>query len=173
MLKICALFFSLCCIFSSSASAQNPQTLEKLQDQQRQQSIDLAVLEKTTASKIESQDKRIADLGLTTAQQSNHMAAVANQTTQLGNYIAWTSAALAFVGLIAGLFAYRGAVAQAKAEAKRAAEDWFEEKAANLNQEIAELRVLANTAKSEIEQTKQQATEQMAAEVIELKNAAN
>jgi tetratricopeptide (TPR) repeat protein len=151
MLKICALFFSCVFIFSSPASAQNPQALEKLQDQQRQQSIDLAVLEKNTASKLDAQDKRIADLGLTTAQQSNYMAAVANQTTQIGNYIAWTSAALAFVGLIAGLFAYRGAVSRAKLEAKQAAEEWFNEKAQGLALEIIQLKKKASSAAAQID----------------------
>jgi tetratricopeptide (TPR) repeat protein len=143
MSNICAtvlLFFS---ILSIQVSAQPAQTLEKLQEQQRQQSIDLAVLEKINAAKLDAQDKRISDLNLAATQQSNQIAIAANQTTQLGNLIAITGVVITLLVFAAGLITYFSVTAKAKTEAKQAAQDWFRD---NSNQLTAEVKQLQNQA---------------------------
>jgi tetratricopeptide (TPR) repeat protein len=102
----------------------NAEAVEKLQDR-------LVELEKETAvlkAEVDAQDKRIADgIGLHGAKVTE----LSNQTTQLGNYISYTSLALVLIGLVAGFFAFK--------RAEEIAKEWFEKNESRLHERIQHL----------------------------------
>ncbi len=112
---------------------------------------DLAVLKETSSLKLDSQDKRLADIGLTTAQHANHLAAVANQTTAVGNYISYTSILITILVLGAGFITYFSAKSKAESEARDAAEKWFNQRSIQLNADIEQLRTKVETASAQID----------------------
>lgn len=114
--------------------------LEKLEEQIRGLDKDLSVLKATVANQLDAQDKRIQDVGLTTTQQSNHLAAIANETANVGNYIGWTSFAIGLAVGLLGWFTYRDAKKQAKEEAERVSKEWLEHNEKKLNDEFERLK---------------------------------
>jgi Tfp pilus assembly protein PilO len=115
----------LFCILCAADKPALQADLDKLQDQIRTLDKDLAVLKETSSLKLDAQDKRLADVGLTTAQHANHLAAVANHTTTMGNYISYTSILITVLVLGAGFITYFSAKSKAELEARDAAEKWF------------------------------------------------
>ncbi len=140
--------------------------LEKLHDQVRALDKDLSVLKETSASKLDAQDKRLSDIALATAQHGNHLEAISNQTSLVGNYIAWTSAVITLLVFVAGFITYVSAKNRAEKEARDTAEQWFKQRAAVLTQEIEDLRLKASSASTAIAEyqegvaSKAKATEQ-------------
>ncbi|MFM8444830.1 MAG: tetratricopeptide repeat protein [Methylococcus sp.] len=132
------------CLLSGQATgADRPASaaeLEKLEEQVRELDKDLSVLKATTDKQLDAQDKRIQDIGLATAQQANHLAAIANETASVGNYIGWTSIAITVIVFMASLITYFSAKRRAQDEAKAASAEWFKENARQLQEEIAGLK---------------------------------
>lgn len=126
--------------------------LEKLQEQFRVLDKDLAILKEISAVKLDTQDKRISDIGLATAQHANHLSAISNQTTAVGNYIAWTSGVITLLVLAAGLITYFSATRRVKEESR----EWFEKNTARLHREIEALQAKVQTASGEIDGHKEQ-----------------
>ena len=125
--------------------------LEKLQEQVRTIDKDLSINKEVSSVKLDAQDKRLGDIALSTAQQANHLAAISNQTTTVGNYIAITSALITVLVLGAGFITYFSAATRAEKEARKASEGWFRENAAALQAEIQSLRIQKQNASAEIE----------------------
>ena len=126
--------------------------LDKLQEQVRVLDKDLALLKEISAVKLDAQDKRLSDIGLATAQHANHLSAISNQTTSVGNNIAWTSWGITLLLSIAGVVTYFNAASRVKAESR----EWFEKNASELRSEIAALRENAQAASGEIDGHKEQ-----------------
>jgi tetratricopeptide (TPR) repeat protein len=125
--------------------------LEKLQEQIHTIDKDLSIYKEVSAAKLDSQDKRLGDIALNTAQQANHLAAISNQTTTVGNYIAITSALITILVLIAGFITYFSAVSKAEKEARNASALWFKQNAADLQKEFEKLRAEAQKVSAQIE----------------------
>ena len=84
-------------LLGRALAADKPATqadLEKLQEQVRAIDKEFAVQKETAVIKLEALEKRQNDI---TAQQANSLAAIANQTTTVGNYIAITSMVITFL----------------------------------------------------------------------------
>ena len=111
--------------------------MDKLQEQVRTLDKELAVQREAFVRKLDDVEKRQNEI---TAQQANNLAVIANQTTSLGNYIAYTSAAITVIVFIAGFATYFSAKNKAEKEARAASAKWFEENAVNLQTQIAALR---------------------------------
>jgi tetratricopeptide (TPR) repeat protein len=126
--------------------------LDKLQEQFRVLDKELAVLKEISASKLDAQDKRISDIGFATAQHANHLSAISNQTTAVGNYIAWTSGVITLLVLAAGFITYFSATRRVKEESR----EWFERNASELRNEIQVLRENVQAASGEIDGHKEQ-----------------
>ena len=71
------------------------------------------------------------------------MAAIANQTTSVGNYIANTSIAVTVLLVVADLITFFNAKSKVVKEARIASAEWFRENAAGLQTQIATLRIEA------------------------------
>jgi tetratricopeptide (TPR) repeat protein len=139
--------------FALAADAANTATeLDKLQEQVRVLDKDLALLKEISAAKLDAQDKRISDIGLATAQQSNHLSAISNQTTSVGNYVAWTSGVITLLVLAAGFITFFSATRRVKEESR----EWFEKNTSRLHTEIEALRVKVQAASGEIDGHKEQ-----------------
>jgi tetratricopeptide (TPR) repeat protein len=126
--------------------------LDKLQEQFRVLDKDVALLKEISALKLDAQEKRISDIGLATAQHANHLSAISNQTTSVGNYIAWTSGVITLLVLAAGFITYFSATRRVKEESR----EWFEKNASALRNEIQALRKNAKAASGEIDGHKEQ-----------------
>jgi tetratricopeptide (TPR) repeat protein len=126
--------------------------LEKLQEQVRVLDKDVLVLKEVSASKLDAQDKRISDIGLATAQQSNHLSAISNQTGMVGSQIGWTSVGVTVLVFVGGLFAFWSVTTRAEIEARAASTAWFKENAIALHKEIDQLREQAAKAVEGISQ---------------------
>jgi len=139
----------------AEAVPASAEAVEKLQDRVIELEKETAVLKAELGAKIDAQDKRIADgIGLHGAKVTE----LSNQTTQLGNYISYTSLALVVIGLLAGVFAFR----RAEQIAKDQSEQWFEKNERGLHERIQHLQEKVNEvvkhaaeAKCLIEQCKQ------------------
>ena len=171
---IAFIFFLLSTFDATSAADRRPRLadVEKLDAQVRTLENDVTVLKETATIKLDAQDKRIGDLGIAAAQQANHVALVSNQTAAVGNYIAYTSIAIALFVALASIFAYRGAKQKAVEEARITSEKWFNENAEKLKNEIEALRTKVDAAKAQIDgdvadvaATKQAANTQISAAV--------
>ena len=127
--------------------------MDKLQEQVRTLDKELAVQREAFVRKLDDVEKRQIEI---TAQQANSLAAIANQTTALWNYIAYTSAAITVIVFIAGIATYFSAKSKAEKEARVASAKWFEENAVELKNQIDVLRAEAANAASQIKTQVQQ-----------------
>jgi tetratricopeptide (TPR) repeat protein len=146
--------FTALVLWSAVCVAEKPivqSDLEKLQDQIRAIDKDFAALKETSTIKLDAQDKRLADIGLTTAQHANHLAAVANQTTTVGNYISYTSILITVLVLGAGFITYFSAKNKAELEARDASEKWFNQRSIELQNEVEQLRTKVQIASAQID----------------------
>jgi tetratricopeptide (TPR) repeat protein len=107
--------------------------IKSLQEQVRALDKDTAVNKAESTARLEAQDKRIADLALSTA--------------QVGNQIAWTSAVgaalMTLFAILVGVFTYVGVTKRARAESREAAEKWLGENEKGLVDNINQLEVKA------------------------------
>ena len=141
--------------FGAALAADNAATaadMDKLQEQFRVLDKDLALLKEISAVKLDAQEKRISDIGLATSQHANHLSAISNQTTAVGNYIAWTSGVITLLVLAAGFITYFSATRRVKEESR----EWFEKNTSRLQTEIEALLVKVQTASGEIDGHKEQ-----------------
>lgn len=120
----------------------------KLQEQVRTLDKELAVQGEAFVRKLDGVEKRQNEI---TAQQANSLAALANQTTALGNYIAYTSAAITVFVFVAGIATYFSAKSKAEKEARVASKQWFDQNAAELKAEIEKLRADALAGSEQID----------------------
>lgn len=137
-------------IFAADKPA-TPADLEKLQEQIRIIDKDLIIQKEISVVRLDAQDKRLGDIALTTAQQANHLAAISNQTTTVGNYIGVTSVLITVFVFGAGFITYISAKSKAKDEARDASALWFKQNAADLQKEIEKLRAEAQKVSEQIE----------------------
>ena len=138
LILICIVF--ACALLGSVLAADKPSAqadMDKLQEQVRTLDKELAVQREAFVRKLDDVEKRQIEI---TAQQANSLAAIANQTTALGNYIAYTSAAITVIVFIAGIATYFSAKSKAEKEARVSSKQWFDQNAADLKQEIENLR---------------------------------
>ena len=112
--------------------------MDKLQEQIRTLDKELAIQREAFVTKLDDVEKRQTEI---TAQQANSLAAIANQTTSVGNYIANTSIAVTVLLVIAGLITFFNAKSKVVKEARIASAEWFRENAADLQTQIATLRL--------------------------------
>lgn len=122
------------------------QALEK-QDAERQSALhaldkELSVLKEVAATRLDAQDARIGDLDVKTGQQSNHLAAIANLTT-------WVGTAITLITLLAGFVGYVTVRQRASTEAQAAAQQWFDNHAQALADQIATLQAHVTQLRSE------------------------
>ena len=122
--------------------------MDKLQEQVRTLDKELAVQREAFVRKLDDVEKRQNEI---TAQQANNLAAIANQTTSLGNYISYTSILITILVLGAGFITYFSAKSSAKEEAREASKQWFEEMAVELNEQIESLRAKFANAATQID----------------------
>jgi len=138
------------------------EAVEKLQDRVIELEKETAVLKAELGARIDAQDKLISvGIGEFGAQVTE----LSNQTTQLGNYISYTSLALVVIGLVAGVFAFR----RAKEIAKEQSMQWFKDNQKGLteilealNQQAERVRQHAEEASSSIVQNKQNVIDETA-----------
>lgn len=143
------LFLSLCvALIASIAAPSQPATQTDIQQLQQQIQVldkELTVLKEVTANRLDSQDKRVGDLGLWTNQQANHMGAISNLSTLVGIGITIITAIIA---LVAGFSTYfttkRRAIEEAEKHAASAANEWFTKNSTELKERIDELKKLAS-----------------------------
>jgi len=147
-------------LLSLSLTPALSDTVDKLQDQVQAMDKDVTVLKEVSNARLDAQEKRIADLGLSTAQHANHLAAISNQGAQVANYVAWTSVGITFIFFAAGLVTYFSAVRRAKEEARQAAEAWLSEAGKRLHAELAELQEQGKTFRAELQGLQQQLTQE-------------
>ena len=143
-------FAILMSLLSIAFAADKPVTQADFNDLQKQvQNIDkeLAVLKETTAGLKDRQSE-------ITSGQANSLAAIANQTTTVGNYIALTSVLVTLLVFSAGSITYFSAVRKAKEEAQEASKKWFYENSAELKKQTAELQAEAHLASESIRANK-------------------
>ncbi|GLR11709.1 hypothetical protein GCM10007907_04990 [Chitinimonas prasina] len=136
-------FLSLAC-FAEAATTDLDLSREEVRAYREKTIVlekDVAFLKEATGNRLEAQDKRITDIGLSTDQHANHIAAVANQTTYLGYLIA-------FIALVGGFAAYFTATRQAK----EAANKWFESNAQELRTQIDALKNEADDLQKQLRQ---------------------
>ena len=148
------LFLCLGLLPYAANSAPTPlrDEVRQVQEQVRTLDKDVVILKEITDNRLDAQDKRIGDLGLSIAQQANYMAAISNSTTLVG-------ALITLIALIAGFVVYftarERAAAEArivaKEEARDAAQKLFEAEAASLQAQMSELRQKVTDASQEIE----------------------
>ena len=125
----------------------------RLQDQVRTLYKELAVQREAFVRKVEDVEKRQTEI---MAQQANSLAAISNQTTALGNYIAHTNAAITVSVFIAGIATYFSAKSKVEKEARVVSAKWFEENTVELKNQIEALRAEAANAASQIKTQVQQ-----------------
>ena len=125
----------------------------RLQDQVRTLDKELAVQREAFVRKVEDVEKRQTEI---MAQQANSLAAISNQTTALGNYIAHTNAAITVSVFIAGIATYFSAKSKVEKEARVVSAKWFEENTVELKNQIEALRAEAANAASQIKTQVQQ-----------------
>lgn len=150
------LLLGLCLALVASASepsqSTTPSDLQQLQQQIQALDKELTVLKEVTASRLDSQDKRVGDLGLWTSQQANHMGAISHLSSLVG-------LGITIITVAVGLLTFLSTRSRARKEAKAASASWFEEKSTELIQEIENLRQQALGAQKEVDdhitQTKQ------------------
>jgi tetratricopeptide (TPR) repeat protein len=118
-------------------------------------STEPSVLKVTTDKQLDAQDKRIQDVGLATTQQSNYLAAIANETANVGNYIGVTSLLITIISIAAGFIAYFSAMRQAQDEAKKATAQWFKENTTELEGRIEALKKHTEDAHRSITENQQ------------------
>ncbi|MFW2455079.1 tetratricopeptide repeat protein, partial [Methyloversatilis discipulorum] len=114
------------------AAPESSTDIRNTQTELRMLEKDVSTIKEHIAIRLDAQDKRVGDLGQITAQQANHIAAVATQTTFLGYLIT-------FVAFVAGLVTYLSATRRAKTEAEAASRHWFDRNAKSLLKRIEEL----------------------------------
>lgn len=149
LILICIIFAAT--LLGSVLAADKPTAqvdIDKLQEQVRTLDKELAIQREAFVRKLDDVEKRQIEI---TAQQANSLAAIANQTTVLGNFIAYTSAAITVFVFIAGIATYFSAKSKAEKEARAASKKWFEENAEHLGNQIQTLRAEANKAASQIQ----------------------
>ena len=148
------LLFSLLLAWSNTAQSSTPSDnstqVEQLKEQVRQLDKEFAVLKDVSAARLEAQDKRIADLSLYAANQSNQISAISNQNATVSNHISWTSVGITILVFLAGLITYFSAKSRAEKEAREASTKWFAENAKALRDEIDLLISRASQASREI-----------------------
>ncbi|MFX6755209.1 hypothetical protein ABTH19_19835, partial [Acinetobacter baumannii] len=66
------------------AAPESSTDIRNTQAELRMLEKDVSTIKEHIAIRLDAQDKRVGDLGQITAQQANHIAAVATQTTYLG-----------------------------------------------------------------------------------------
>lgn len=145
--RICSATVLGTCVLLSAHSAPDRATVQedvkKLQDQVHALDKDVGVFN----TKLDAQDKRIQDMQSVTSSQANHIGMVANQTTTLGNYIAWTSGVVSLLSILVGIFSFKmrdRAIQEAQAASRTVAEAWFEEKTKTLEEKIQALEAKAS-----------------------------
>ena len=123
-LIVTSIFFALTLLSSVSAAdkAAAQADVEKLQEQVRTLDKELAVQREAFIRKLDDVEKRQVEI---TAQQANSLSAIANQTTSLGNYIAYTSIAIAVFVFAAGFATYFSVKIKAVNEARVAVDEWL------------------------------------------------
>ena len=129
-------FVLLMSLLGIAFTADKPATQADFNELQKQvQSIDkdLAVLKETKAG-LEKRQNEI------TAVQANSLAAIANQTTMLGNLIATASILITLLVFGAGYFTFKGATRNAKEEAREASKNWFDQNATDVSAQIVGLK---------------------------------
>ncbi len=113
--------FMLAVATASPAIAANQNAtqadFEKLQEQVRALDKELAVQREAFVRKLDDVEKRQTE---NTAKDTNSLTAISNQTTTLGNYISYTSAAITVFVFIAGFATYFSAKSKAEKEARSA-----------------------------------------------------
>ncbi|MFZ5454563.1 MAG: hypothetical protein ACOY9I_02830 [Pseudomonadota bacterium] len=125
------------------AAPESSTDIRNTQAELRMLEKDVSTIKEHIAIRLDAQDKRVGDLGQITAQQANHIAAVATQTTYL-RYL------ITFVAFVAGLVTYFSATRRAMVEAEAASKHWFNEKADGLLKRIQELESEALRAQDDI-----------------------
>ena len=116
----------------------------ELQKQVNSIDKELAVLKETKAG-LEKRQNEI------TAVQANSLAAIANQNTTVGNYIAATSILITLLVFGAGFITYLSATKKAKEEAREASKKWFDEEAMQLKSQVKKLQIEVETALAKID----------------------
>ncbi|WP_157222997.1 tetratricopeptide repeat protein [Pseudomonas putida] len=119
----------------------------------------VAVLKEVTSSRLDAQDKRIGDLGISTAQQANYMGAISNLSSLVGIGI---TVIIAIIATIAGLAVYVSAKNRAVAEAKEAAQQWFKEHSVRHHEQIDALQ-------SEMLALRESTTDALKSDMLELR----
>ena len=138
-------------LFGSALAADKPAAqadVDKLQEQVRTIDKDLAVQKETAVIKLEALEKRQNEI---TAQQANSLAAISNQTTTVGNYIAISSILVGFLVLVAGSVIYISSASKAREEAREASKRWFHENATTFKNQIEKLRTEVDAASAKID----------------------
>lgn len=80
---------------ATNAATGNQDEIQRVREQIQVIDRDLAILKEVTGSRLDAQDKRVGDLGISTAQQANYMGAISNVSTLVG-------AGITVIALIAG-----------------------------------------------------------------------
>ena len=140
-------FALLISLLGITFAADKPATQADFNELQKQvQSIDkdLAVLKEIKAG-LEKRQNEI------TAQQANSLAAISNQTTTVGNFIAVTTILITLMVFIAGFVTYFSAARKAKEEALAESKKWFDENATELRIQIEKLKNDAEAATNQMD----------------------
>ena len=149
LIKLTALFFVVVSA-GTTLAADKPVSqvdLDKLQEQVRSIDKDIAVLKEGTQKNLEALKDRQNEI---TTVQANSLAAIANQTTTVGNYITKTSTGITVLLFFVGLATYIGVTKKVEEEAGKAAKKWIDENSVALDKQIAELQAQAARASEEI-----------------------
>ena len=106
-------------------------------------------------TKLDANDKRIADFSI-------HTTAQGTQTAWVSNLIAMMALGITVVSIVAGFAIYNGAAAKAKNEARNVAESWFNDNSTKIQNRIAELEENANRFHLQITELEEKALSSLA-----------
>ncbi|WP_017517015.1 hypothetical protein ACQCLI_12820 [Pseudomonas nitroreducens] len=121
--------------------------VQHLKEQLSYVTTKVTINEAIANNQLSMQDKRLADLGLQTAQQANYMGSISNLSTLVGLGITVLTILVAFV-------TYISVKNKATSEAKEAAEHWFRDHGEILTVRIQTLHEEASNLRSEVEKLK-------------------
>ncbi|MDF0606518.1 hypothetical protein HZU77_012780 [Neisseriaceae bacterium TC5R-5] len=120
-----------------------PEAIQQLEQRVRSQEKEMAIFKEVVTTRLNAQDKRISDLGLSIGQQANNIAGSTDQTTHLGNLILITAVLIILVSIITVFVVLKGtqrAIREARRAAESSAEKWFSTNSEKLTQNIKALQ---------------------------------
>ncbi|WP_323122098.1 tetratricopeptide repeat protein [Burkholderia alba] len=134
-------FLSLCLVLfariAMSAPSSGQDDIQRVQEQIHALDKDVANFKEMSNQRLDAQDKRIGDLGVSTSQQANYMGAISNLSTLVGVGI---TSIVTLIAIVAGFAVYFSAKNRAVHEAKEAAQQWLKENSDGLHNQIQSLR---------------------------------